>query len=424
MRTLMGRMLLVAVGSVFVAQVTLLFTLVTSRDRPDRDGAGFSWPNRIVFAIESFEASADVPPILQTDVASIEHLAALPPLPSPTAADRERRMMLIATSGWQGLETRAGRCDSVPECLEVWAPSRDGRWIHLKWVGPHESAPRLPLPFLGILFTVVMIAAGSALVARQIARRLTEVSKAAELLATDFRGAPISEHGPEEIRRLAHALNLMRSRLMRHLESQTLVLEALRHDLRTPVTRLRLVAEMSEGVGQALLEDVNDIEALVQSSLEVLRGGPSVTKLEPLEISPLVERLVSEAAELGQDARYVPPTEGLRVAGDPQALRRCLRNLIENAVKFGSRATATVSADADHVYVHIDDVGPGIAAEHLQEVFLPFFRLDRSRSRETGGTGLGLSIALDIAQAHGGVVQLENRPTGGLRATLVLPRSP
>ena len=226
-----------------------------------------------------------------------------------------------------------------------------------------------------------------------------------------------------EIRDATRAFNTMQDRLLRYLDSRTNVLAAMSHDLRTPLTRLRLRIESvsdDERLHARFSADLDEMEALVWSALALFKGLEDDEKVEGVDVNALLNTLAREYAELGSQVSVAGKAQHLLQA-KPRALKRCLGNLVDNALKFGQRATIGVE-DGETLVIRILDEGPGIPEDMLERVFEPFYRLESSRSRDTGGTGLGLSIARDVAQAHGGSLTLRNRPEGGLTAELRLPR--
>jgi signal transduction histidine kinase len=215
----------------------------------------------------------------------------------------------------------------------------------------------------------------------------------------------------------------MQDRLHRYLDSRTRVLAAMSHDLKTPLTRLRLQVEtqIEDPALQARFgKELDEMESMVRGALALFRGLNDEEALEPVDVNLLLDTIRGEFVEMGKDVtvegRALTP-----IPGKPQALKRCITNLVGNAVNFGARAHVIVR-DGENLEISVCDEGPGIPPEELEKVFEPFYRLESSRNRDTGGTGLGLSIARDVAQAHGGAVVLRNRPEGGLEARLTLPR--
>jgi signal transduction histidine kinase len=238
-----------------------------------------------------------------------------------------------------------------------------------------------------------------------------------------LRQPKLVESGARELRDAARAFNTMQDRLQRFLDSRSRVLAAMSHDLKTPLTRLRLQVELLEdATGQARIgKQLDEMERLVHGALALFRGLDDDESFVAVDVNALLATLQAEFAEMSGivtlEGRALRP-----IAGKPLALRRCLTNLIANAVKFGSRA-AIVVEDGAAVIIKVRDEGPGIPTEELERVFEPFYRVESSRNRDTGGTGLGLSIARDVAQAHGGSLVLHNLPVRGLEAVLKLPRT-
>jgi signal transduction histidine kinase len=232
------------------------------------------------------------------------------------------------------------------------------------------------------------------------------------------------ETGPIEVARAARAFNTMQSQLAEFLRSRTNLLAAMSHDLKTPITRLRLRSELLEDptLRERYSQDLAELESMVSSTLDFLRGIHDEEPPTAFDVMALLESLQADLEETGAEVTLEGHTDR-PFAGQRRALRRCLSNLLDNAIKYGGRANVIVLDDATTLTIRIEDRGPGIAAGELEKVFEPFYRIESSRSRETGGTGLGLAIARQIARAHGGDVTLANRPHGGLEARLVLPTS-
>ena len=233
---------------------------------------------------------------------------------------------------------------------------------------------------------------------------------------------PLPESGARELQEATRAFNTMNERLQRYMNSRNSLLAAISHDLRTPLTRLRLRAEkVSDPELRARFQrDVDEMNALLKSALDIFRGMRDDEATASVDVMALLGKICVEFAETGKTVT-LEGTAGAPIEARPNALQRCITNLVSNAVKYGDRATIHVS-DGPDLEIRIVDEGPGIPAELLERVFEPFYRLETSRNPETGGTGLGLSIARDIAQAHGGSLVLRNRASGGLEAILTLPR--
>lgn len=299
---------------------------------------------------------------------------------------------------------------------------RDGQWVTFDTALPSESGglPAHLLWSLGALLVAVLILSSIAL--RGLSRPLRTLAAAAEALGKNIHRPPLPESGPSEVRQAAHAFNTMQSRLVRYIEDRTRVLAAMSHDLKTPLTRLRLRAELlDDEARQPFEKDLAEMQAMVSDALGALRGLDGQAQSVPVDVMALLEALREDNADMGRSVRVEGHAAAPLVA-DPARLRRCVGNLIDNAVLYGQRARVRIEDSATALTLRISDDGPGIPQDQLERVFDPFYRLEASRSRDTGGTGLGLSIARDIARAAGGDVSLRNLPAGGLEATLVLPR--
>jgi signal transduction histidine kinase len=245
-------------------------------------------------------------------------------------------------------------------------------------------------------------------------------------MGADPEGPPMAEVGPSEVRTVIRAFNQMRLQLRGYLVERAQMLAAISHDLRTPITRLRLRAEMIQDPGhrEKFVRDLDEMQAMAGSALEFFRSVGDETQRQALDVGALVESLCEDWCETGADVRLEGAPNG-PYGAHPRALRRCLDNLVENALRYGERARITIEDDDAALRIAVRDAGPGIPDKDLVRVFEPFFRLERSRNRDSGGTGLGLAIARNIARWHGGDIHLRNAANGkGLTAELVLPRSP
>ena len=286
-----------------------------------------------------------------------------------------------------------------------------------------RGAPLSRNLFFNLALIVVLLVIVLYVMARSITRPLSNLVRAAESLGRSIRQPKLQENGARELRDAARAFNTMQDRLQRYLDSRTRVLAAMSHDLKTPLTRLRLQVEtaLEDPVIQAKFgKELDEMESLVHGSLALFRGLDDDETQAPIDINSLVETIKNEFREMGHDVT-VEGEATQPLSGKPQALKRCLTNLVANAVKFGVRAKIVVE-DGSALLIRVRDDGPGIPPEELERVFEPFYRVESSRNRDTGGTGLGLSIARDVAQAHGGSLVAQNMAAGGLETLLVLPR--
>jgi signal transduction histidine kinase len=300
----------------------------------------------------------------------------------------------------------------------------DGDRVAFRTFSPRGTPPFpkhfiVELGVLTVLLGIVLFA-----MTRTITRPLADLAAAADAVGRGKAIQPLEERGARELKRATRAFNAMQERLNRYLDSRTRVLAAMSHDLRTPITRLRLRVESieDEALRARCVEDLDEMTRMVSGALAVFRGLNDEEPAAAVDMSTLLQELQRRYEEVDASVAI----EGQAAApysGKPLALKRCLGNLVDNALQYGGgRATIAVTDSADELSISVRDDGPGIPETEIERVFEPFYRLESSRNRGTGGTGLGLSIARDVAQAHGGSLTLANRSGGGLEARLVLPR--
>jgi signal transduction histidine kinase len=299
----------------------------------------------------------------------------------------------------------------------------DGTLLNFSYLPPSTSGgipPRVLLALLGQLVIIVIL---TLVAVRWATRPLSDLAAAAEKIGVNTDSPPLDESGPAEVRHAARAFNRMQTRIASHLRDRTRLLAAISHDLKTPITRLRLRSELlaDEKLKEKFVRDLQEMETMVGRSLEFAKGTDASEPAQPINVVALVESLQEDYREGGALVEVEGSAHSF--VGRPLAIKQCLRNLVDNAVKYGGRAKI-ILADADEALsIRIRDAGKGIPEEMLERVFDPFFRLEESRNRDTGGTGLGLSIARSVAEAHAGNVVLRNVVDGGLEAILTLPRA-
>ncbi|MEM4986579.1 ATP-binding protein [Collimonas sp. H4R21] len=315
------------------------------------------------------------------------------------------------------------------ECQVVYVSLKDGALLKLKLRmtrGPGAPPPARPpgMPYLSPYFALFLTLIGGLayFVAKMTARPIKHLAVAAGELGRDIDRPPLDETGPTEVRQAATAFNAMQARIKRQIQHRTHMLAAITHDLQTPLTRLRLRLEK---VGEAdlrrkLLEDLAVMQSMVREGLDLARSMDSAEAMQKLDIDSLLDSVCADAVDARQDVTLEGRTRA-SIMAQPNTLRRCLTNLVDNATKYGRYARLLAVREGNDIVIRIRDGGTGIPAELLETVFDPFFRLETSRSRDTGGTGLGLTIARNIAENHRATLQLRNHPEGGLEATLRLP---
>jgi signal transduction histidine kinase len=306
--------------------------------------------------------------------------------------------------------------------LQVAVKLNDSQWLSFATTLP-QGAPAVSWQFIiSMALMGVIVLAVSVWAVRRVTAPLGLLSAAADRLGRDVTAKPLAEAGTVEMQRATRAFNRMQERLRRLIESRTQMLAALSHDLRTPLTLLRLRSEEVADADErdkmlATIEEMND---MIGTTLAFARDEVRAEPRRRVDAAALVASVVDDMADAGLPVS-MEPAAPLILDCQPGALKRAISNLIENAVKYGKRARVAAGSAPKAITITIDDDGPGIPDEELPRVFQPFYRVEDSRSRDTGGTGLGLAIALSVVQAHGGELTLANRPGGGLRACIRLP---
>lgn len=301
--------------------------------------------------------------------------------------------------------------------FEAAVRQMDGRWTVVTpptpWLTPQRQ--RMGLAFLIAAAVLLPLALWAADRLTAPFLRLAEAAHGEER-AEPFVG------GPREAQEAARALDAMRERLGQALKERSVIMAAVAHDLRTPLTGLRLRVEgLTEGPRQAAVADIARMERLIEQLLTYVRGEEALGTQEPLDLADLARECVARQVAMGRPVTLAASDEHL-VFGDRDQLERALTNLIDNAVLYGDRADVEVTREGEDIVCIIDDLGPGLPPDQLEAVFAPFRRLEISRNRATGGAGLGLSISRSVLERNGGEVVLSNRPSGGARAVVRLPR--
>lgn len=327
----------------------------------------------------------------------------------------------------RGAERFAGpaapsRPASAAYVAETRIPLRDGRALVYTSV---IDTPNIPAWVAVASFLVSSLAVGAvvAVAVHRQTRSLRDLAVAAERLGRGEDAPPLSDRGPAEIVAASRAFDTMRERLRRHMSERLRLLAAVSHDLRTPLTTLRLKAEFvdDEAVRDDLVATIDELTAITEATLAFSRAEASREETRRIDLAELVGEVVSEFDLAGRDATLAAPS-AVPFEGRPVALKRAIRNVVENALRYGGAARATLTDTPEAVVIVVEDDGPGLPNDRLEEAFQPFVRLEPSRSRDTGGIGLGLSIARGIVQSHGGTITLANREAGGLGVEIRLPR--
>jgi signal transduction histidine kinase len=308
-------------------------------------------------------------------------------------------------------------------CEMLSVTMRDGEHLRLSILPPVFATEPPKTDFRAVLALFILsIATLAYLVARMTTSPLKKLAQAAKNLGHDINHPPLQLTGVSEIRQASAAFNAMQARIRQYIAQRTEMLAAITHDLQTPLTRLRLRLEKvsDADLQQRLIGDLSAMQEMVREGLDLARSTDTNETMQALDLDSLLDSVCADATDAGQDV-VLQGRVAMRAFGRPMGLRRCLVNLIDNAVKYGHNAHVTVERTKGAARIRIRDSGPGIDAAELARVFEPFYRVESSRSRESGGTGLGLTIARNIAEQHGGTIALANHPEGGLEVTLMLP---
>ena len=305
----------------------------------------------------------------------------------------------------------------------------DGQPLQVRLPGiPPTPAIRPPEP--GRLLAALAALIGGVglltwIAVRLATRPLSRMADAARALGEDPNSPPLATRGPTEVVRAADAFNQMQKRIREHVSERTRILAAISHDLQTPITRLRLRAELvdDDALRARIQADLDSMQALVKEGLAYARSLEDATPAQAIDLDRLLEALRDDADDMGWQVSLAGHA-GTPLHAQPGAVRRALWNLIENGVKFGNAVEVTVTPESDAFVIRIRDHGPGLPEDELEKVFEPFYRVETSRNRETGGTGLGLAITRNLLRRQHGEVCLQNHLEGGLMATVRLPRTP
>ncbi|MCM5558137.1 ATP-binding protein [Pleomorphomonas sp. JP5] len=318
----------------------------------------------------------------------------------------------------QGARQRGKRW---PPTLALSVLLSDGKWLNSETLLPRPQLWAWPV-VMSTFLTVIAISLVVALSVRRITKPLREMAQASDRLGRGESVPDLPERGPEEIVRANRAFNAMQARVSRFVADRTRMVAAISHDLRTPLTSLRLRAEFidDDETRERMVDTIDEMTHMAEATLAFARDDAAGEASRNTDLLALVEAVSADFSDLGQDVSVEGP-EHLYLSVRPVSLRRALRNLVENALRYGLRARVRLERTATGVIIAVDDDGPGIPEDKMEEVFAPFTRLETSRNLETGGVGLGLATARSIVRAHGGELTLANRPGGGLTAAIHLP---
>jgi len=309
--------------------------------------------------------------------------------------------------------------------LEVIIPAiPHGEWLSFRTALPRTGDLFSHQFIVSMLIMALFLGAATIWAARRVTRPLAALAEAAQRLGRDVNALPILEEGTVETRQASRAFNEMQAKLRQLIENRTRLLAVISHDLRTPLTLLRLRAETVADAEERekMLATLADMDTMVAATLQYARDELSTEPRRTTDLTALTQSVVDDLTDAGLDVTMAPAPP-IPLDCQPSALKRVITNLLDNAGKYGTKAHVSITSTATAVDIIVDDEGPGLSEEELTRVFQPFYRLEGSRSRDTGGVGLGLAIARTLTERQGGTLTLENRPGGGLRARISLPRS-
>jgi signal transduction histidine kinase len=298
----------------------------------------------------------------------------------------------------------------------------DGSWLVFSvmkrtWGMPWADRWVIWLCFLAVSITIV-----TAFAARQFSKPIERLAAAVHQFGLNPRAPPIAETGPRELQEVVKTFNAMQAQIQKFVAYRTMMLAAISHDLRTPLTRMRLRGEFIEDQGQQarLFRDVDEMQNMIDEALAFFRDDATAEETTCFDLPHVLLTIANDYADQGIEIGYAGPAHAV-YRGRPFALKRAFTNLIDNAAKYAKTPEIELYCEETALVVAIRDRGPGIPPDAIDNVFRPYYRVDKSRNRTTGGVGLGLTVAQAIVQGHGGEIILKNRPEGGLEARIVLP---
>jgi signal transduction histidine kinase len=311
--------------------------------------------------------------------------------------------------------------NELKERSEVSISLSKEQWLNVR-IRPFQPYLlwKLAIAALGLLLAWIFLSIWGI---KRLDLPLQSLLEAAQRFGIDMQTPPLPVTGPAEIQKVIEAFNEMQQRIRRLLDDRTQMLAAISHDLRTPITRLQLRAEYLKGTPQydKALEDLNDMENMIDSVLAFARSHMQVEPMDHFDLNVLLETLCDDLSDMGHSVTYHPSVSRQPYFGRLGALKRALNNVIENAIKYGKSAEVSLHHYASYWQIKVADQGPGIAADQMEKVFTPFYRVDLSRSSKIRGTGLGLTVARDIIRAHGGDITLHHQEPRGLVVLITLP---
>jgi signal transduction histidine kinase len=429
LRGISGQIAALVVVSIIVIHLIITATFYFHRpDQPDPQAGGHS---QLIASVQLLSAApASERPRLMADIARAFpqlDIAALAPGPVPAAEDRDgpglHSLHHRLGSNYRMFSLAPNSLTQAQDVHKIGIALPDGVMISAK-ILPSRSPPFWGGPWMmTLLFVIVSLTLLGLWAARALTAPLSSFARAAESFSLNGAAAPLPERGPEEIRSAARALNRMRERITTLIDDRTRMLAAISHDLRTPITRLRLRSEFIEDElhrGQ-MLRDLDQMRSMLESVLSFLRNDSKLESMTLIDIASTLQLVTDQFADMGSKVSYDGPGHAM-VTARPDDLHRAVTNLVENAVKFGAEALIRLRISPQAVTIEVEDDGPGISDARKEIMLEPFVRGDDARNMdEASGFGLGLSIARAIVVAHGGELTLNDRQPHGLIVRIDLP---
>lgn len=440
-RSLAGQMAVLIGAALLLAQLVSFGYLLFERQQFTRAEIDTPAVTRFTStAADAVQASRDFQGLVLEDASrrGAQYAFARSPL-APLGLDRrsdteDRLRQSLTSAGVRVREVRAlvdpnprqRRAQSARrrhgQTMLLSAQLADGRWLNGRLSVPAPPPLVTPELAVGTLLLYLFVLTAALLIATRIARPLRRLTSAAEAFRGSNAPVVVEPTGPSDLRDAIAAFNAMNARIVEQLEEKDRTLGAIGHDLRTPLTSLRIRAETVEPAEESerMIATIEEMTATLEDILVLARSGRSREPLERTDVTALASALAEDYRQAGQQVGF--HADGPHVLEvQPNLLRRAIRNLVDNALKYGGGVEMTVRADAGELRIDILDRGPGLPPDEIARVTGAFYRAEPSRNRETGGAGLGLAIADAVVRGHGGALRFANREGGGLAATIALP---
>lgn len=408
-RGISGKTALIVLSIVVVLHLSLMFFYVRSNREVQRAVRRDAIVQKIINAIYLVEAMPE---------ANRQHAVSAmadPSLHVSLSSQPQWKMQFKNISFWKISRALRDKLDS----FEVSIRLDQSQWLNLEATAKSTQLLRqLMLVSLEIIvFGTILIAGWSV---NRFTRPLENFKRAAKRLSVDLHSNPIDIDGPSVVRETAEAMNEMQDRIQKLIKDRTQMLAAISHDLRTPITRMKLRVQFIEedNVREEYMHDLDEMETMISETLSFARDDAAKENRKPLDLVSLLHSICMDAREMGHNVSFHSRQSRIPYVGRSMALKRAFTNLIYNAIRYAKSVSVMVFARHHSIIVRMDDNGPGIPEEELEHVFTAFYRGEQSRSRDTGGVGLGLAVTRDIIEAHNGKITLSNRRPHGLRAII------